>query len=52
MDRLFRVTSVIGYVVVDLYGLIDNTYYMYYYMIVLVVIMASIDNKIKDSYSM
>lgn len=49
MDRLFLTTSLIGYVIVDIYGLIDNTYYMYYYMIVLVVIMASIDKNLNNS---
>ncbi len=34
----------IGYFVVDIYGMIDNTYGMYYYMLPLVMIMASIDN--------
>ena len=46
MDKLFFITSLVGYIIVDLYGLIDNTYYMYYYMIVLVVIMAVIDKNL------
>ena len=33
-----------GHLVVDAYGMIDNTYGMYYYMIPLVVFMASLDN--------
>lgn len=33
-----------SYLVVDLYGLIDNTYGMYYYMIPLVIMMASFDS--------
>lgn len=36
----------IGYVMVDIYGMIDNTYHMYYYMIPLVVAMAVIDTEI------
>ena len=38
-----------GYIIVDLYGLIDNTYGMYYYMIPLVIIMATIDKNEFDS---
>ena len=34
----------IGFLCVDLYGLIDNTYHMYYYMIPLVITLAVIDN--------
>ncbi len=33
----------IGFVVVDIYGLIDNTYHMYYYMIVLALILAVVE---------
>lgn len=33
----------ISYITVDLYGIIDNTYGMYYFMIPLVIIMATID---------
>lgn len=43
-DKLFLVTTIIGFFFVDLYGLIDNTYFMYYYMIPLSFIMAVIDN--------
>ncbi|MDE6407728.1 MAG: O-antigen ligase family protein [Anaeroplasmataceae bacterium] len=32
-----------GYLFVDLYGMIDNTYHMYYYMLPLMVIMGTID---------
>lgn len=39
---------VIGYTMVDLYGLIDNTYGMYYYMVPLMIIMASIDQVNKE----
>lgn len=33
----------IGYIAVDLYGMIDNTYNFYYYMIPLVILMANLD---------
>jgi hypothetical protein len=34
----------IGYILVDLYGLIDNTYGMYFYMIPLMIIMGGLNN--------
>ena len=34
----------LGYLLVDIYGMIDNTYGMYYYMLPLVIVMASLDN--------
>jgi len=34
----------VGYLMVDLYGLIDNTYGMYYYMVPLVITMAAFNN--------
>ena len=40
----FALIMLFGYLVVDGYGMIDNTYGMYYYMIPLVVFMASLDN--------
>lgn len=46
INKLFAVTMLIGYVAVDIYGMIDNTYFMYYYMVTLMVIMASIDSTI------
>ncbi len=36
----------IGYFIVDIYGMIDNTYHMYYYMLPLMVTMAVIDVEI------
>ena len=33
----------IGYLMVDLYGMLDNTYGMYYYMVPLCIMMASIN---------
>lgn len=46
-DKLLFVTIGIGFFMTDMYGLIDNTYHMYYFMIPLVVIMASIDREPK-----
>lgn len=48
VNKNFMYTIGIGYFAVDLYGLIDNTYHMYYYMIPLVLILSSIDS---DVYS-
>lgn len=39
----------ISYFFIDLYGLIDNTYFMYYFMILLIVVIAVIDNKIYEA---
>lgn len=43
-DKAMAGIITIGFIFVDLYGLIDNTYGMYYYMIPLVIIMGVIDN--------
>ena len=37
----------VGYILVDIYGMADNTYHMYYYMIAISIIMACIDS---DNY--
>lgn len=42
--KLFFIVFGIGYLTVDLYGLIDNTYGMYYYMVPLCIMMAVINN--------
>ncbi len=42
----------IGYIIVDIYGLIDNTYTMYYYMVPLMIIMASLDNLPKENQNL
>ncbi len=42
-NPLFFITIGVGYVIVDLYGLIDNTYHMYYFMLPMAVIFATID---------
>ncbi len=34
----------IGFICLDMYGLIDNTYHMYYFMIPLVIVLAVMDN--------
>ena len=43
-DSLLFVTMLIGFLVVDIHGMIDNTYHMYYYMVPLVIILAVINN--------
>ncbi len=45
-NMLLFSTVGLGYLVVDLYGLIDNTYHMYYYMLPLAIILAVVDNKL------
>lgn len=45
-NKQFKILITVGFVLVGIYGMIDNTYYMYYYMIPLTLIMASIDNAI------
>lgn len=42
-DTLLFITVGVGYLIVDLYGLIDNTYHMYYYMLPMAIIFATID---------
>lgn len=43
MEPLFLLTVGGGYLIIDIYGLIDNTYHMYYFMLPLMIIMATID---------
>ncbi|MBR6071665.1 MAG: O-antigen ligase family protein [Acholeplasmatales bacterium] len=40
----FVLVMLVGYLAVDAYGMLDNTYGMYYYMVPLVILMASLDN--------
>lgn len=40
----FFLTIGLGMIALDLYGMIDNTYHMYYYMIPLCILLASLDN--------
>ncbi len=57
-DKHLLAYLIIGYIVVDIYGMFDNTYHMYYYMLAISMIMASIDsdnyynNKKIDLYSL
>lgn len=44
----FAIITIIGFIFVDLYGLIDNTYYMYYFMIPLVIFLSALDNELDD----
>lgn len=48
----FASIMIIGFLCVDLYGLIDNTYFMYYYMIPLVIILASFDNMSNETINL
>lgn len=43
-EIVFGMTTLIGYLAVDLYGMLDNTYGMYYYMIPLIMLMSAIVN--------
>lgn len=43
IDKSIMLILTIGYGVVDIYGMLDNTYSMWYYMIPLVIVMASVD---------
>lgn len=45
-EKVFFLIIGIGFIFVDIYGLIDNTYYMYYFMIPLMVVLASIDSSL------
>lgn len=46
MDKVFMIIIGFGYIIVDTYGMIDNTYHMYYYMIPLVITLSCIDTAI------
>ena len=49
-ENAFLFIFIIGYIMVDLYGLIDNTYGMYYYMVPLCLVMSAI--RINDNYKL
>ena len=49
-DNVFKFTFLIGYLFVDIYGLIDNTYGMYYYMVPLVMVLAIFS--LSDNYEL
>ncbi len=42
-DKDIKFILLIGFILVDIYGLIDNTYGMYYFMIPIVIFMAAVD---------
>lgn len=44
LDKNSMIIILIGYISIDLYGMIDNTYGMYYFMIPLIMFMAALDN--------
>lgn len=44
IDKDIVLFVLIGFVDVDLYGMIDNTYGMYYFMVPIVILMAALDN--------
>lgn len=48
-EKRFFLFVFVSYLCVDLYGMIDNTYHMYYYMIPLVIVLATIDVHIYNS---
>lgn len=47
LDFEYLIFMCIGFICVDLYGLIDNTYFMYYYMIILAIIIGFLENEAK-----
>ncbi|MBD5390685.1 O-antigen ligase family protein [bacterium] len=47
-NTLLFVTVGIGFFIVDLYGLIDNTQHMYYFMLPLAIMLATFDQCIQD----
>ena len=47
-NTLLFITAGIGFLLVDLYGLIDNTNHMYYFMLPLAIILAVFDHSIQD----
>lgn len=44
LDKNSMIILLIGYICIDVYGLIDNTYGMYYFMLPLLMFMAALDN--------
>lgn len=43
----YTILLLIGFICVDLYGMLDNTYHMYYYMIILVIILGVSEQSFK-----
>lgn len=44
IEKNFSIFLLVGYIIVDIYGIIDNTYGMYYYMVPLVIVFAVLNN--------
>ncbi len=44
VEKTLAIFMLVGYIVVDIYGMIDNTYGMYYYMVPLMIVFAVINN--------
>ena len=50
LDKFSFCIILISYIAVDLYGLIDNTYFMWYYMYPLIVFISSVDAKFMKNH--
>ncbi len=48
LDKKILIYVAIGLIVVDIYGMIDNTYGMYYFMAPVIILMAAFDNTTKE----
>ena len=53
LEKRLAIPLFISFIMVDAYGMIDNTYHMFYYMIPLVTMLACFDSakENNDSYS-
>lgn len=47
-DKNTMIFILIGFVLVDIYGLMDNTYGMYYFMVPIVIFMAAVDSYVAE----
>lgn len=53
VNKNFMLIVGVGFLFTDLYGMIDNTYHMFYYMIPLVILLAAIDaNSYEEFYKL
>ena len=52
LDKNSMIILLIGYISIDLYGMIDNTYGMFYFMLPLLMLMAALDNLPQKSNEM
>lgn len=43
-DLTSKIILIIGFIAIDIYGMVDNTYGMYYFMIPLMIVMGTMDN--------